>query len=161
RPDRRRFPRWSPRHRWWRSRPRQKESEHECCLRSHHGASLLWWWDLRTNAGPRTPAGSRRSSGSGCWMPEIDGPAPPAAQLGHQVVHAPEVGVELSRHDADEAHEVRVAPPEAGVPVLPHELLDTGVLALLAAAVQRLDGDHPVERPLALVVGAQADVRTS
>src|SRR4029077_15483373 len=102
-----------------------------------------------------------RSSGSGCWLPEVDGPAPPAAQLAHQVIHAPDVGVELRRHDSDEAHEVRVAPPEAGVAVLPHELLDAGVLALLAAAVQRLDGDHTAERPLALVVGAQAHVRTS
>src|SRR5262249_16375417 len=132
------------------------------CLRSHDGPPCcVWWWGLRTNAGPPTPAGSRRSSGSRCWLPEVDGTAPPAAQLAHQVVHAPDVGVELGRHDADEAHQVRGAAPETGVAVLPHELLDAGVLALLAATVQRLDGDHPVERPPALVVGAQADVRTS
>src|SRR5262249_18114016 len=108
-----------------------------------------------------TPLRSCGSSGKCSSRAEIDGAAARRPQLAHQVVHGPGVGVELGRHDADEADQVGVAATEAGVAVSLHQLVDAGVLALLAAAVQRLDGDHAVQRALGLVVRAQPHVRTS
>src|SRR5581483_10854499 len=99
--------------------------------------------------------------GSGRLTPraEVDGPIPPAVQLAHEVVDRADVGVELGRADADEAHEMRVAAAVGTVAVAPDELLHARVLALLAAAVERLDRDHALERRSGLVVRAEADRR--
>src|SRR5262249_58627234 len=89
--------------------------------------------------------------GRGGTLPEVDGTASPRTQLPDQVVHRPDLGVERGGTDADEAHEVGVAPAEPGVAVPSHELAHPVVLALLAAPAQGLDGDHPVERPARLL----------
>src|SRR6185369_15797227 len=91
--------------------------------------------------------------------PEVDGPIAPARERPDEVLGRPDVRLELRRAEADEAHEMRVAAAERGVAVPRDQLLHAVVLALAAAAVERLDGDHALERRLRLVVGAQADVR--
>src|SRR5437879_2878450 len=73
----------------------------------------------------------------------------------------PDGRLELRRAHADEAHEVRVAAAVRLVAEAPDELRDACVLAFPAATVERLDGDHAVQRRLALVVVAEADRRSS
>src|SRR5262245_54781228 len=81
---------------------------------------------------------------------EVGGPGRAARQLAHQVVDATDLGVDLGRADADEAHEVRVAAAERPVSESLDQVPHPFVLAALAAAIEGLDRHHALERRLAL-----------
>src|SRR5205809_4969192 len=111
---------------------------------------------LRTQPGMPPP---RRLTCHRPPRPEVDGAVATALQLTHQVVNGADRRLELRRADADEAHQVRVAAPVGLVTVAADQLLDPLVLALPAAAADRLDGDHALQRRLGLVVCAEPDGR--
>src|SRR5438876_1557843 len=92
-------------------------------------------------------------------LPEVNGAVAPTPKLADQIVQRPDGGLELGGTYADKADEVRVAPTVGPVAEAPDQLRDARVLALLAAAVERLDGDHAIERRLALVVVAEPNRR--
>src|SRR2546422_5217625 len=93
--------------------------------------------------------------------PKVDWPIASARELADQIVHGPDGRLELRRAHADEAHEVRVAAAVRLVAEAPDQLRDARVLALLAASVERLDGDDAVEGRPARVVVAETDRRPS
>src|SRR5436190_358941 len=91
--------------------------------------------------------------------PEVDRPVATALQLAHQVLDGADIGLEFRRADTDEAHQVRVAAAVGPVAVAADQLLDALILALPAAAVDRLDGDHAVERRLRALALEELQVR--
>src|SRR5581483_11673316 len=60
--------------------------------------------------------------------PEVDRSVAASLQGLDELLLVVDVAIELGRAHADEAHQVRVAPAEAEVAVVPHEVLDALVL---------------------------------
>src|SRR5579863_1191941 len=91
--------------------------------------------------------------------PEIHRLVAARLQFTHQVVDRLDIGFELCRAQAYQADQMTIGTAGRRETILRNQLSAALVLAPARSAVERLDCDHVLQRPLALIMLVETDIR--